>query len=187
MLNPRLASRYAKSLLTLAKEQGNVDGVQTDMEFMLRICSGSAEFSAVLRSPVIQADKKIKVVSAVIENKISALSFTFIQLLVKKGREALLSQIAQAFIEQCYVLKGIHKVKLTTAGEVTESLKSSIVEKVQKETGLQNIELDTITNEALIGGFQLEYNGSLIDASIARDLRDIKHQFQTNVYIKAIR
>jgi len=187
MLNPRLASRYAKSLLTLAKEQGNVDGVQSDMEFMLGICRESADFSAVLRSPVIQADKKIKVIAAVIENKISPLSFTFIQLLVKKGREALLSQIAQSFIDQCYVLKGIHKVKLTTAGEVTESLKNSIIEKVKKETEFKNIELETITNEALIGGFQLEYNGSLIDASIARDLRDVKHQFQKNVYIRAIR
>jgi F-type H+-transporting ATPase subunit delta len=187
MLNPRLASRYAKSLLTLAREQENLDGVQADMNYLQSICKQSPEFLAVLRSPVIQPDKKIKVIGALVENKISALSFVFIQLLIKKGREAVLPEIAAAFIDQCYLIKGIHKVKLTTATEVTDSMKNSITEKVKSETTYLQVELETKTNEALIGGFQLEFNGQLIDASIARDLRDVKHQFQKNIYIQNIR
>jgi F-type H+-transporting ATPase subunit delta len=180
MLNPRLASRYAKSLLTLAREQENLDGVQADMNYLQSICKQSPEFLA-----VIQPDKKIKVIGALVENKISALSFVFIQLLIKKGREAVLPEIAAAFIDQCYLIKGIHKVKLTTATEVTDSMKNSITEKVKSETTYLQVELETKTNEALIGG--LEFNGQLIDASIARDLRDVKHQFQKNIYIQNIR
>jgi len=187
MLNPRLASRYAKSLLTLAREQGNLDGVQSDMAYLQKLCATSGEFLSILKSPVFQADKKIKVVGAVVENKISALSFVFIQLLIKKGRESVLPEIAQAFIDQCYAIKGIHRVKLTTAIELSEGLKSSIAEKVKSETAFGQVELETKTNEALIGGFQLEFNGKLIDASIARDLREIKHQFQKNIYIQDIK
>jgi F-type H+-transporting ATPase subunit delta len=187
MLNPRLASRYAKSLLTLAREQGNLDGVQTDMSYLQSICKQSTEFVAVLRSPVIQADKKIKIIGALVENKISSLSFVFIQLLIKKGREAVLPEIAGSFIDQCYLIKGIHKVKLTTAVEMTDTLKNSIAEKVKSETSFTQVELETKINEALIGGFQLEFNGQLIDASIARDLRDVKQQFQKNVYIQNIK
>jgi F-type H+-transporting ATPase subunit delta len=66
-------------------------------------------------------------------------------------------------------------------------MKNSITEKVKSETTYLQVELETKTNEALIGGFQLEFNGQLIDASIARDLRDVKHQFQKNIYIQNIR
>ncbi|MFO0415097.1 MAG: ATP synthase F1 subunit delta [Bacteroidota bacterium] len=187
MLNPRLASRYAKSLLTLAREQGNLDEVQADMSYLQNICKQSAEFVAVLRSPVIQADKKIKVIGALVETKISSLSFVFIQLLIKKGREAVLPEIAAAFIDQCYLIKGIHKVKLTTATEMTDSMKNSITEKVKNETSFLQVELETKTNEALIGGFQLEFNGKLIDASIAHDLRAVKQQFQKNTFINNLK
>jgi len=52
---------------------------------------------------------------------------------------------------------------------------------------LSNIELETVVNPDLIGGFVLEFNNNLVDASIARDLRDIKKQFRENIYVKQIR
>jgi F-type H+-transporting ATPase subunit delta len=41
--------------------------------------------------------------------------------------------------------------------------------------------------EDLIGGFVLEFNNNLVDASISRDLRDIKKQFTKNIYVQNIR
>jgi F-type H+-transporting ATPase subunit delta len=41
-------------------------------------------------------------------------------------------------------------------------------------------------DEALIGGFVLEFNNNLLDASIARDLKDIKKQFLNNEFISKI-
>ncbi|MEY3055838.1 MAG: synthase subunit delta, partial [Bacteroidota bacterium] len=48
------------------------------------------------------------------------------------------------------------------------------------------IELTTKTDESLIGGFVLEFNNNLVDASIARDLKDIKKQFLNNEFISKI-
>jgi F-type H+-transporting ATPase subunit delta len=39
----------------------------------------------------------------------------------------------------------------------------------------------------LIGGFTLEMGGNLIDASILRDLNDVKKQFQSNEYIHSLK
>ncbi|QGW27191.1 F0F1 ATP synthase subunit delta [Phnomibacter ginsenosidimutans] len=47
--------------------------------------------------------------------------------------------------------------------------------------------MKTSVKEELIGGFILEYNNNLVDASIQRDLRDIKRQFHNNDYIFNIR
>ena len=42
-------------------------------------------------------------------------------------------------------------------------------------------------NEKLIGGFVLEMEGRLIDASILRDLNDVKKQFANNDWIHKLR
>ena len=58
MQNPRLAARYAKSLLDLAVEQNQLETTLADMQLLENICRQSREFTVMLRSPVIQADKK---------------------------------------------------------------------------------------------------------------------------------
>ena len=78
-------------------------------------------------------------------------------------------------------------VKLTTATPVSEEIKNEIVSKIQSSTYMQNIELEATVKEELIGGFVLEMEGTLVDASIQRDLKDIKKQFMDNEYIHKIR
>ncbi|HMO33551.1 MAG TPA: ATP synthase F1 subunit delta [Lacibacter sp.] len=187
MQNPRLAGRYAKSLVMLAQEQHALDAVHQDMKYLAEVCRQSREFTNVLRSPVIKGDKKEAIVAQVINSHVGKLTSAFIHLLIQKGRESNLPEIARAFIEQYNEIMGIHRVKLTTAFPASEELKTAIVNKVKADTPLRTIELENEVNEALIGGYQLEYNGNLVDASIARDLRDIRKQFQTNVYIPDIR
>ena len=90
-------------------------------------------------------------------------------------------------MKQYNAIKGIHRVKLTTVSPASEELKAAIIKKVMGDASLANVELENVVNEAIVGGFQLEYNGNLIDASIARDLRDIKKQFEKNIYVQNIR
>ena len=58
---------------------------------------------------------------------------------------------------------------------------------MKSETKLQQIELETAVKEELIGGFVLEFNNNLVDASVQRDLRDVRKQFEKNVYVQQIR
>ena len=96
-------------------------------------------------------------------------------------------EIISSFIEQYNKLKGIHKAKLTTAIPVTDAIKNSFIHKIESAASLKNIELETIVNEKLIGGFVLEMEGKLIDSSILRDLNDVKKQFANNDYIHRLR
>ena len=66
-------------------------------------------------------------------------------------------------------------------------MKESFIARIKKSDGLGSIELQTVVNEKLIGGFVLEMEGKLVDASILRDLKDIKKQFMNNDYIRKIR
>lgn len=182
MPNPRLAGRYAKSLVDLATEKGQLEVVYKDMQYLQAVCKSSREFVNLLRSPVIKADKKDSIISAVTKANVSELTAAFNKLLVVKGRESELPEIAGAFIDQYNAIKNISKVKLTTAVPVSEEVKNAIAAKVKADQGLQNVDLETAVDESLIGGFTLEFNNRLLDASVLRDLNDIKKQFSVNLF-----
>ena len=65
MNNPRLATRYAKSLVDIATEQNQLNAVQADMQLIKSICKSNPDFTAVLVSPIIKGDVKSKIINAV--------------------------------------------------------------------------------------------------------------------------
>jgi F-type H+-transporting ATPase subunit delta len=187
MPNPRLASRYAKSLIDLAIEKGQLETIFADMQWLQAVCKASRDFVVLLRSPVIKADKKEKIVEAVTGGHIGEITTAFIHLMIRKSRESYLPEVATAFVKQYKTNKNIYTIKLTTATGLNEELKHAIIRQIQATTDMQNIELETGVNEDLIGGFVLQAGDKLIDASIAYDLKNIARQFENNDFIYKIR
>jgi F-type H+-transporting ATPase subunit delta len=187
MLNPRLAGRYAKSLIDLAIEKDQLAAIYEDMLFLDRICKSSKDFVILLKSPVIKADKKEKILDAITAGKINPITAAFNKLLLRKNRETFLPEIVTAFIQQYKNFKGIQIVKLTTAVALSEGLQESIVDKIKSDKQLTDIELHTEVREEIIGGFILEVGDHLVDASILYELNNIKKQFENNDFIYKIR
>ena len=107
MQNPRLAGRYAKSLLDLATELNQLDAVCADMKLLQGIGKTNPDFIALLRSPIVKPSTKDKILDAVVAGRIGNTTATFIKLLVSKGRENVLPEITNAFIEQYNAVKEI--------------------------------------------------------------------------------
>ena len=187
MNNPRLAGRYAKSLLDLATEQNQVDAVYADMKWLHSICKSNPDFVNMLRSPVIKPTAKGKIIESITKEKVSILTSAFIQLLVRKARETNLPEIATTYIDQFNALRNIHKVKITTADPITHNMLNAIMANVNAASTGETFEIETLVNDELIGGFLLETDGTLVDASILRDLKDIQKQFMNNDYLHRIR
>jgi F-type H+-transporting ATPase subunit delta len=187
MPNPRLAARYAKSLLDLAKEQNQVEAVCKDMRLIAGICKSNVDFTNMLRSPIIKADKKRGIIEAVLGKNIGAITNAFNKLLVVKGRESFLPEIASAFIAQYNELNNIAQVKITTAAPIGDATIAEVMAKVKAAYPQKTFEIETKIDEALIGGFVLETGGNVVNASLQRDLKDIARQFLNNEYIQNIR
>ena len=187
MPNPRLAYRYAKSVLDLAIEKGELERVYEDMLYLQQLTKRSREFLNVLRSPIITNEKKQAVIDAVIGKNVSELTRAFVMLLANKTREGELPEIIEAFIKQYKDKKGIHTVKLTTAVAVSDAVKNKIVDQVRRTSDMQTIELETIVDPNLIGGFVLEAGDKFIDASLAYDLKQIARQFDNNDFVYKVR
>jgi F-type H+-transporting ATPase subunit delta len=187
MLNPRLAGRYAKSLIDLAKERNQLEAVYNDMQYLRAVCKASRPFVALLKSPVIPIDKKSKALTAVTTGNVGELTAAFNQLLINKNREFYLPEIIDAFIDQYNAFNGINRVKLTTASPLSEAVKEELLGKIRTQTTIEKIELESVVDEDLIGGFVLEFNNNLVDASIQRELRDLKTQFEKNTFVQQLR
>jgi len=187
MLNPRLANRYAKSLLDLAIEKGQLEKIFADMQWLQAVSKASHEFVTVLRSPVIKADKKEKIVEAVTKGKVGEITTAFIRLMIRKSRESFLPEVASAFITQYKAHKNIYPVKLTTAVPVSEALKKEIIEHMRANSDMHTIELETAVDEKLIGGFLLQAGDKLVDGSVLYDLQTIARQFENNDFIYKVR
>ncbi len=187
MPNPRLAARYAKSLIDLALEKGQLEAVYADMQWLNAVCRSSRELVTILNSPIITSDKKEKILEAVTAGKVTDLTMAFNRLLVNKHRESNLPEIVNTFISQYKTYKKIHIIKLTTATEISEKVKEAIVEQVRKTSAIENIELETAVDEKLIGGFVLQAGDKMVDASIAYDLKQVTRQFENNDFIYKIR
>lgn len=180
MHNTILANRYARSLITLAEEREVVDTVLTDMKYLSEVCKQSRDFILMLKSPIIKRGKKVSLVEAILKGQISPLTFSFIELLIKKGREFFLPEMTEAYINQYKVLKNIHEIKLTTALPIDEDLYQSIKGKLGTLFDKGTIDLQIGTDEELIGGFVLEAGDKVFDASISKNLKQIKRQFAKN-------
>jgi F-type H+-transporting ATPase subunit delta len=187
MPNPKLATRYAKSLIDLAIERGQLEEVYKDTIFLMSVFKESKELVNFLNNPVITSDQKLQVIKGLDSDRTGELTKSFNRLLIKKGRESYLPEIAESFVEQYKKHKGIHTVTLTTAVPASDEVKNAIINRIKRDSQMQNVELLCIVQESIIGGFILEGNGKRIDASIAYDLIKIKNRFLTNEFIYRFR
>jgi F-type H+-transporting ATPase subunit delta len=115
--------------------------------------------------------------------KINELTNGFIKLLVTKGRELNLPEIAGAFIDQYNDLKNIRVVKLTTAAPMADNITAGIQEKIAGYMPKDTIDLKTAIDEELIGGFVLEVEDKLYDASVRKSLNEIRSKIIDTSYV----
>lgn len=181
----RLSKRYASTLLTLANEQKKLDTVYADMQAIVTNAQESRDLFLLLKSPIIGSDKKLAILKGVYEGKADELTMKFIELVVKKNRENILDDIANQFIAEYYDFKGIVKATLTTAVEVNPALKDKIKAQVEAETK-KTVEFTEQVDAGIIGGFVLEYDNKLLDASVMHQLNQIRNKFSKNEFIKTI-
>lgn len=180
----RIATRYAKSLIDLAIEQGKLEQVNADMN-ALGAAAKNRDLYLFLKSPIIHADKKNAALDALFKGKIDSLTLLYLNLLVNKGREAYLPEIAAEFSVQYKTLKKITTVTVTSAEPLSEAVLSALKAKLLGSGGIsENLELVTKVDPALIGGFVLEFDNKRYDASAAHKLDELRAQFTQNLFVR---
>ena len=170
-----VASRYAKSLLDLAVEKGQLDAVYADMLQVKAVSDASKDFILFLNSPIIKSDKKIAAIKAVFEGKLNPMSLGFLTIVASKRRESVIPEMAQSFIEQYRTHKNILTAVVTSANGLDAATKQKALELVKTQLNGE-IELVEKTDANLIGGFILKIGDKQLDKSVARQLSNLKKE-----------
>ena len=179
----RLSSRYAKSLLGLVVEQNKLEDTLSDMKHIVSVCSENKDLSLLLKSPIVKTDKKMSILSEIFSKSISDVTMSFIHIITSKKREMYLEGIAESFISLYKAHNNIESVTLTTAVPIDENTKSEILSYIKKN-GKTEVELTEIINEDILGGMIVKMGDKQLDASVIRDIKELKKTFNKNLYIK---
>lgn len=77
-----------------------LEQVYNDVAFLQKVAKSSREFVVMLRSPVIHADKKIKIISAIAGSNTSLITYAFISLLCRKNMEGKLIDASNEYMHR---------------------------------------------------------------------------------------
>jgi F-type H+-transporting ATPase subunit delta len=178
----RVAGRYAKSLMDLAIEQGKLQTVVGDIE-QLATAVKNRDLYLMLKSPIINGDKKESVMGILFGESFDNMTMSFINICISKGREELLPEIASDFLAEYKRMRGITEVKLRTATPLSQDAIEAIREKLlTSSTTAKNVEIETVVDPSLIGGYVIEFGDKLYDASVVNKLAVLKKEFAGNLY-----
>ncbi len=178
----KVASRYAKSLLDLAKEQNAVEAVHADMELFYQTVKQHAELRAVLSNPIISGfDKKI-ILDKIFGTKVSVLTASFFAIMITKRREPLLYATAAEFFNLYNQFKGIITAKVVSATPLSGKAISELVAIIEQETKTKVL-LENTVDGTLIGGFVLTVGDRQFDTSLAKGLSALRKEFSTNNFV----
>ncbi|AUC82918.1 ATP synthase F1 subunit delta [Lacinutrix sp. Bg11-31] len=174
----RAALRYAKAVLSLAKDQKTTDVVNNDMKLIVNTVAQSKDLSDVLESPVVSDTIKKSALLEIFKG-INPLSVNAIDTLITNKRIAILPEVAKQYTVLFDQLNGTEVATVTTALPLTDDLKVKVLAKVKELTG-KEVAVENIIDETILGGFILRVGDLQYDASITNQLNKLRREFTLN-------
>jgi F-type H+-transporting ATPase subunit delta len=181
----RVASRYAKSLLDLASDNGVLEEIRQDMMLFNKTVLENRQLELLLKNPVVRNDKKKAVLKALFKSKMHTMTNKFMEIISNKNREDHLPAISMEFLRQYRAKKGISRAEVVTTFPLTPELRERFRAIVAQITG-NKVELLEKIDPTLLGGYVLRVGDRQIDESLRSKLEELEAEFKHNPYVKAI-
>ena len=184
MRGTRAAQRYAKAILSLAKDKNSAEAVNKDMTSIFKTVQGSKDLENMLTSPVIKNSLKKSALLEIFKD-LNAITKGALDILFDNGRINILHVVARQYIIQFNELNKVQQAVVTTAIPLDSELKATVLAKVKELTGSE-ASLKNIVDENIIGGFVLRVGDLQYDASVSRNLSRLKRELKDNTYVSKI-
>ena len=172
-----ISVRYARALLKSATDAGIEEAVYTEMQTLAKSYVEVPQLRFTIDNPMLSKDKKEALLTTAVGNKPSALTKTFIQLVLKEDRESVMQFIANSYVTLYRQQKNVIRGRLITAAQVSPATEQKMRQMVESKTN-GTVEFETEVNPDIIGGFILEYDSYRMDASVKAKLNSILTQLR---------
>ena len=170
--------RHAKAMIEDAQEKGVEDKLYQEVLTLSYCLCAQPGLREALDNPVISTKEKLALVCTAADgNGKSTREFVhFITLVLRNRREGYLQFISLMYLDLYRKLKHIGVGKLITAVPVDKETEDRIRSAAAHILHAQ-MELETVVDPSIEGGFIFDINDYRLDASIATQLKRVKQQF----------
>lgn len=178
MAGTRAAIRYAKAVLSLAQEQKIEDIINSDMKLIASTIVNNKELKLALQNPVVRSAVKKSIVLEIFKN-MNSLSTNLVDTLIDNKRISAIAEVASQYNVLYDQFKETQVAKVTTAVELSDDLRAKVLVKLKELTG-KEVEINSIIDESILGGFVLRIGDIEYNASVANKLNKLKREFTLN-------
>jgi F-type H+-transporting ATPase subunit delta len=173
-----LARRYARALLDIGREEGEVRRVLSEVERFASLFEETPALRDVLEaSHVNRRDKQAVLEAAVAGVGLLPVTTNFLRLLVDKRRMDILPPILAELRRMVEELEGIERVEVLSAAPLPGAQRELLKSVLSKRTG-KRIELEERLEPAVLGGMVVKVGSTVYDGSVRTQLSRMRENLQ---------
>ncbi|CAM2066622.1 ATP synthase F1 subunit delta [Sulfidibacter corallicola] len=171
----RVAARYAKAFVDALSDQNRLGDAESFLEFC-EVVDGNGQLRRLFANYAVSPRIKTGVVDALAKKlSLSGLSLTFLQLLVKKRRLDILSELRVAVNENVNRKLNIQPVKLVTAASPSAEEVQAFSQGMGARLGCE-VKVESRVDASLLGGAIAQVGSVVYDGSVRGRLDRLRQE-----------
>lgn len=164
-----IARSYATALFELAERSGEVEAMSRTFAEVNALIGSTARLGDFLRSPKIEVEQKKRVLRTAFEGRVPPVFMNFLQVVLDKRRQRLLTEIAREYDLLLDDKLGRVNVSVTLAHEPDAAEMADITASLARLTGRDVVSHVRVDGD-ILGGIIVRYGDRLLDGSLRRRL-----------------
>lgn len=168
-----MSKSYAKALFDLGMGKNCSEEYLNELDLADEILSENPEYITFLSSLGIPLEERLESIDKAFSKDFSEEIVSFFKLLCEKRHIGLLHE---CIIDYKCIFDSVNKIKtakIVSAFELSENEKTALKEKLEQISDSKVI-LECIIDKSVVGGISVELDGSLINWTISRRLKEVK-------------
>ena len=177
MIEKTLAKRYAAALLKLTDADGSTEEVEVFLQALKDAYAHNKEFRGILAQPRVPRSIKKGMLRRIFEGKAKPSFLFFLELLVDKGRQDLIPDVADTFDALSDASRNVVRVQVRSWRPLTDAQRAGLQAGIQK-FALRKVILEEKVDPETKGGLLCYAGDRVIDGSVAYRLKTIGEKFK---------
>ena len=166
------ARRYAEAAFQLGRADRSLDAWERDLSRIGELLQDD-ELRRIVEHPVVPYADKERLLVRLADEDTTREAVDLVLLMIRRGRPRAIQPMIAHFTELLRRERGIVLAEVRTARALEDEQRSSVSERLAELTGEQ-VEMNEVVDESLIGGIAVRIGDRLYDASVRSRLERLR-------------
>jgi F-type H+-transporting ATPase subunit delta len=165
------ARRYAEAALEIGRADGTLDQWERDLD-RLSAALADDQLRTLAEHPALPYAEKERVIRRV-AGDVSPEALNLVLLMIRRGRPRAIPRMVEHFANLVRRERGVSLAEVRTALPLDDTQRTAVLDRLHELTG-DEIEINEVVDESLIGGITVRIGDRLYDASVRSRLERLR-------------